>query len=197
MTEVEVSLWVSRTALYDGSRASSATDRVRVGRLAPLDLDLGDVRAVGPGDLREPVAERADRHGEDPIARRDDVDDGRLEPARAGGRDDRDVARGPEVRAHPGQDPVEHGRELRPAVVDHLAGAGLADRRREPRRAGDAQVGLEAVHGGSPGALAVTGWSGRSPVGRRGAPLCCHMLGRSCPGASRCRCRTLDQRPGG
>ena len=44
-------------------------DDLGIGRLAPLDLDLGDVRAVGPGDLGEPVAERPDRHAEHPIAR--------------------------------------------------------------------------------------------------------------------------------
>ncbi len=42
---------------------------------------------------------------------------------------------------------AEHRGEFRAAVVDHLAGAGLADARRERGRAGDAQVGLEAVHG--------------------------------------------------
>ena len=118
----------------------------RVGGLAPFDLDLGDIGAVRPGDLGEPVAERADRDAEHAIARREDVDDGRLEAARAGGRDHRDVARRPEIRLHAVEDPGQHRGELRAAVVDHLAGAGLADARRERGRAGDPQVGLEAVH---------------------------------------------------
>ena len=119
----------------------------RVGGLAPFDVDLGDVRAVGPGDLREPVAEGADRDSEDPIARREDVDDRRLEATRPGRREHRHIVGGPEIRLHPGQDPGEHRGEFRAAMVDHLAGAGLADARRERGRAGDPQVGLEAVHG--------------------------------------------------
>ena len=43
---------------------------------------------------------------------------------------------------------LEHRGELGAAVVDHLARAGLADGRRQGGRAGDAKVGLEAVHGG-------------------------------------------------
>ncbi len=161
----------------------------RIGGVAPLDLDLGDVGAVGPGDLGEPVAERADRHAEDAVARRQGVDHGRLEAARPGGRDHRHVAGRPEVRLHAGQDPAEHGRELGATVVDHLARAGFADGRREGRRAGDAQVGLEAVHGEPPG------WCSRSTMrdrGRRGSAGFWHML--SCraaraPNAPRSRCR--------
>ena len=135
-----------------GRRArSSLADHRRIGGLAPLDLDLGDVGAVGPGDLGEPVAERADRHAEHAVARRQGVDDRRLEAAGPGGRDHRDVVGRPEVRLHARQDPLEHRRELGAAVVDHLAGAGLADARGQGRRAGDAQVRLEAVHVGPPG----------------------------------------------
>ena len=46
-----------------------------------------------------------------------------------------------------GDDAVLEGGELRTAMVDHLAGAGLSDGVRERRGAGNAQVGLEAVHG--------------------------------------------------
>ena len=37
--------------------------------------------------------------------------------------------------------------ELGTAMVDHLAGAGLADGVRQRGWAGDSKVGLEAVHG--------------------------------------------------
>ncbi len=75
-------------------------DLVRVGRLAPLDLQAGHVCAVGGGDLREAVAEVADADAEDGVARREEADDRRLEPARARRGEDEDVLRGAESRAH-------------------------------------------------------------------------------------------------
>jgi hypothetical protein len=84
---------------------------------------------------------------EDAIARGEDVDDGRLEATGARGRDHRDIAGRAEVRLDAVEDPAQHRGELRAAVIDHLARAGLADARRERGRAGDPQVGLEAVHG--------------------------------------------------
>ena len=59
-----------------------------------------------------------------------------------------DVVGGPEERPHAGHDPGEHRGELGPAVVDHLARAGLADGRRQARRAWDPEVRLETLHGG-------------------------------------------------
>ena len=47
----------------------------------------------------------------------------------------------------PVEDPGEHRRELRTAVVDHLPRAGLADAGWQRGRARDAQVRLEAGHG--------------------------------------------------
>ena len=126
-------------------------DDCRIGGLAPLDVDLRDVRAVDGRDAREPVAERADRHGQDLVAGRQRVDDRGLEAARARGRDEDHVVGRAEERLDPAGHPLEHPRELRPAVVDHLARPGLADRRRQARRAGDPKVGLEAVHGRPPG----------------------------------------------
>ena len=125
------------------------TERGRIGRLAPFDFDLGDVGAVGSSDLGEPVAKGTDGDTQHAIARRQRIDDRRLEAARAGRRDDRDVAGRPEVGLHPGQDPFEHRRELGAAMIDHLARTGFADAWRQARRAGNAQVWLEAVHGTS------------------------------------------------
>ncbi len=122
----------------------------RLGCLAPLDRQLGHVGPVDAGDLGDPIAERADRHAQDAIARRQGIDDRRLEPARTGTGQDRDVAGRPEERLHPGQDPAEHGRELRPAMVDHLASAGLAHGGWQGRWPGDPEVGLEAIHGAAP-----------------------------------------------
>ncbi len=122
-------------------------DDGRIGCLAPFDVDLRHIGAVDGRDLREPVTERPDRHAEDPIAGGQRVDDRRLETAGTGAGQHRDVARGSEERLHAAENPFEHRRELRPAVVDHLAAAGLAHGRRQGSRAGDAQVGLESVHG--------------------------------------------------
>ena len=130
-----------------GQRAQPLANLVGRGGVSPFSVDLGDIGAVDAGDLRESVAERADADAEDGIAGGQHIDDRRLQPARSGGRDHRDVARRPEERRHPGEDPFEHRRELGAAVVDHLATARDADARWQGGRAGDAQVGLEAVHG--------------------------------------------------
>ena len=133
-------------------------------RPAPLDLDLRHVRAVDPGDLREPIAKAADRDRQDPVARRERVDDGGLEPARARTGQHHDVTGRPEERLHPVEDPPEHRRELGTAVVDHLAGAGLSHGRREGGRTGDPEIGFEAVHRESPrGASGRRGWSVTAP----------------------------------
>ena len=69
----------------------------------------------------------------------------------------------------PGQDPLEHRRELRAAVIDHLAAAGDADRRRQGRGTRDAEIRFEAVHGDL--RLTRTGWTtvdGAGPDGRTG-----------------------------
>ena len=69
-------------------------------RVAPLRIELRHVRAVDPGDLGEPVTERADRHAEHLVARRQRVDDSRLQAAGSGGRDHRHVRARPEERLH-------------------------------------------------------------------------------------------------
>ena len=120
---------------------------VRVRGIAPFGVELRHVGAIDPGDLGESVAEGADAHPEHAIARRQRVDDGRLEPTRASGREHDAVRRRAEERLHPLDDAAEHRRELGSAVVDHLAGARFTDRCRQGRRAGDAEVGLETVHG--------------------------------------------------
>ncbi len=58
---------------------------------------------------------------------------------------------GPEERAHPVEHPNEHGRELRAAMIDHLAAARGPNGGRQPDRAGDPEVGLEAGHGRASG----------------------------------------------
>ena len=137
-----------------GHRAKPLADLVGCGRVAPLGIEPRDVRAVHRGDLGEPVAERADAHAEDPVARRQRVDDRGLQPARARRRDHRDVGGRAEVRLHPLEDAAEHRRELGASVVDHLASARLADRRRQGGGARDAEVGLETIHG------TLLGWAG-------------------------------------
>ena len=83
VTPVEVSLWVSSTALRPGIAGRRlAHRRRRAAACAPLDLEPRDRRAVDLGDLREPVAERAHRDGEDRVAGRERVDDRRLERRR-------------------------------------------------------------------------------------------------------------------
>ena len=69
VTPVEVSLWVSSTALRPGIAAAARRTSAGLRRLAPLDLEPGDRGAVDLGDLGEPVAERADRHREHRVAR--------------------------------------------------------------------------------------------------------------------------------
>ena len=116
--------------------------------------------AVGLGDLGEPVAERPDRDAEDAIARRQDVDDGRLEAAgarRTTGSRCRSSCRSTASSGRMTR--PSSRRELGPAVVDHLAPAGLPDARRERGRSGDAQVRLEAGHGWPPR------WHGRRVSG--------------------------------
>ena len=147
VTPVDVSLWVSSTALRSGVSAAAARTAAGCGAVAPLDLEPRDRRAVDLGDLREPVAERAHRDGEDPVAGRERVDDGGLETARAGaGQHDHVVLRA-EERLHALADALQERLELLAAVVDHLPPAGLADGRRQGGGAGDAEVGLEAGHG--------------------------------------------------
>ncbi len=131
-------------------RTEAFADLVRRRGIPPLGIELGHVRPVGRGDLGEPVTERADRDAEHAVAGRQRVDDRGLEAAGARARDHRDVAGGPEVRLHAVEDPAEHRGELRAAVVDHLVCARFADGRRQGGRAGDAKVGLEAVHGEPP-----------------------------------------------
>ena len=147
VTPVEVSLWVRRTALRVRLLEERRPDGGRRGGLAPLDLEAADVGAVDLGDLREAVAEGADGDGEDPVAGREDVDDGGLEGAGARGGEQDDVGLGAEERAHPADDPLHERGELGAAVVDHLAPAGGHDGRREGGRAGDPEVLLEAGHG--------------------------------------------------
>ena len=167
ITPVEVSLWVSSTARKPGRRlgGQGRPDLGRVGGLAPFDRDLGHVRAVGRGDLGEAVAERADRHREDPVAGRQDVDHGGLEPTGARARQDGHVAGRAEVGLHAGHHPLEHRRELRPAVVDHLAGTGLADAGRQGRSVRGS--GGWARSGSRAGLLARFGGSGHRLVTRR------------------------------
>ena len=158
MTPVEVSLWVRNTARRLGTVALTEIEERRRGhprcRLAPLDVQPFDVRAVDLGDLREPVAEAADGHGEDPVAGRQRVDRCGLQAARPRAGEDQDVVGGgAEVRSHAADDPVEQRRELGAAVVDHLLRPRLADGRWQGGGAGDAQVRLEAGHGSR-----VSGW---------------------------------------
>src|SRR5262249_25489068 len=131
-----------------------------------------------------PVAEGADRNPEHAIAGRQGVDDRRLEPAGPRAREDRDVARGPEVGLHPGLQPAEERFELGTAVVDHLARARFPARGRQRCRSGDAQVRLGASHGqASSGghrrwSRATNGWShafAEPAIGRYAA----------CPGGDR------------
>ena len=130
-----------------GHAAQPLADLRTVRRVAPFGVELGDVRAVDAGDLREPVAERADAHAEDAVAGRQRVDDRRLEPAGPRGRDHRHVGRRPEVGLHALEDPGEHRRELGTPVVDHLPRTRLADAGWQRGGARDAQVRLEAGHG--------------------------------------------------
>ena len=141
-----------------GHGAQAFAHLVRVRGIAPFGVELRHVGAVDPGDLGEPVAEGTDAHAEHAIARRQRVDDGRLEPTRASGRE-HDAVRGrAEERLHPLDDAAEHRRELGSAVVDHLAGARFTDRCRQGRRAGDTEVGLETVHGELLGCWGGSGW---------------------------------------
>ena len=129
---------------------------VRIGRPAPLGLEALDVGAVGARDLREAISEHADRHGEHAIGGRERVDDRGLEAAGPCRREEQDLVLGPEEDAHPAVDPGEQGGELRPAMVDHLAPAGLANLGGKMGRAGNAEVGFVAVHGEPPGGRSVS-----------------------------------------
>ena len=133
-----------------GDRSGQAPHLGRLGRPAPLDLEPRHRCAVDLGDLREPVAERADRDGQHRVARRQRVDDRGLEARRSrAGQHDHVAARAEEglhALAHAAQQRLE----LLATVVDHLAPAGLADGRGEAGRPGDAEVRLEAAHGGPP-----------------------------------------------
>ena len=113
---------------------------------APLDVELGDLGAVGLRDLREAVAKRADADAEDLVAWREGIDDRRLEAAGAGAAQENDVVPRAEKRLDPPGDALEHRREFRTPVVDHLPRAGLTDRRGQAGGAWNPEVGLEAVH---------------------------------------------------
>ena len=135
----------------------------RIGRLAPFDVDLGDVGAVGPGDLGEPVAERTDRD-----ARTRSPGESVLTMAASRPPEPAVVmiAMSPVVPKY-GFMPLRIRSSIAansgPAVVDHLARAGLADARRQPGRAGNAQVWLEAVQQPPGWSVGVDGWSLGSP----------------------------------
>ena len=146
VTAVEVSFWVSSTAFQGRLGREGARRTGGIGGLAPVEGELGDVRAVNGGDLGEAIAEGADGDGQDLVAGGEEADDRRLEATGAGRGDDEDVVLGPS-RTSLRRSIRLQGRELRTAMVDHLAGARLADTVGQGRRAGDAKVGLEAVHG--------------------------------------------------
>ena len=112
----------------------------------PTRPELVDVGAVDLGDLREPVAEGADRDREDGVTRGERVDDGRLECAGAGTGEHDHVVLCAEVRLHALADADEERLELLAAVIDHLAPARLADGRGEGSGPGDPKVLLEAGH---------------------------------------------------
>ena len=89
--------------------------------------------AVGGSDLGEAIAEGADGHREDLVAGGEEVDDRRLEAARARCREDQDIVLGLVSRLEALDYAVLENGELRTAVVDHLAGASLADGVRQRR----------------------------------------------------------------
>ena len=167
VTPVDVSLCVRSTARRPGIAGRGSTDVGGLRGLAPLDLEAGDRGAVDLGDLGEPVAERADRDGQDGVARRERVDHGRLEAAgaRAGQHDH--VGRGAEVGLHALAHAQQERLELLAPVIDHLAPAGLAHGRVAGRSgrgcAGWVRIGSRGHAPGRGGAPADGGRGDGSP----------------------------------
>ena len=160
MTPVDVSLCVTSTACSPGWRAAR---RAIVGRdrgLAPLDVEFRDVGAVGPGDPGEAVAERADGDREDAVARGERVDDGRLEAARPGARQEEDLALAcRRTAACAGRRASRSAANSGPRWLIICRDADFADFGRQAGGAGDPEVGVGAGHGkGSPGALGERTW---------------------------------------
>ncbi len=71
-------------------RVQRSGDLRGIGGLAPGNLVARDLQPERLGDLRQAIAEDANGHGEDLVARREDVDDRRLHRAAACGRKAKD-----------------------------------------------------------------------------------------------------------
>jgi hypothetical protein len=129
----------------DDLRAGLGEPPLEVGglrNLRPLVRQLVDVAAVGGRELRPALAEVACRDGEDALAGREEVDDGRLEGAGARRRADQHVVLGSIHLAQASQHAREELLEVGAAVVDDGLASGREHLRRHRSRARGQQIPL-------------------------------------------------------
>ena len=147
VTPVEVSLWVTRTALMVRSSAEVFVHVVGVDGLAVGGFQLDYVGAEGLGDLDVALSERADGQGKDPVPGRKGVDYGCLHGAGAGARHNVQVVLGLEELLEADGNALQDVLECRAAVVDHLRGHGVEDFVGDGGGAGDSEVDFLVWHG--------------------------------------------------
>ena len=117
-------------------------DPCRVERLAPRLLDMGDVGAVGGGQLQPALAEVAGRRDHRPVAGRQQVDHRRLHRVGAGAGDHQHLAGRFEHRPQPGQRLGEQALEIGAAVMQDGLRQSRLHLRWHRRRPGRDQVRL-------------------------------------------------------
>ena len=171
-TPVEVSEWTRKTSETGSSSRELAREVVGRRRLAPGVAELLDLAAEVARHRRPALAEVAGGDGEHAVARRAEVDDRRLERARARAREEEDVVVGAvhllQAAEHARVDLPEVGR----AVVEHRLGERGEHLRRHRRRPGREQVALlrhRPEPSGAPGRATTLPPDGSTPRVRRRA----------------------------
>ena len=120
-TPVEVSEWTRNTVLA-AALGECFPQVVGLRGIAPRVSQRHDVAAECPSHRLPPLAELALRDGEDALARREQVDDRRLERSGAGRREHEDLVLRPVHLAQPFLREAEDLREVGRAVVEHRLG---------------------------------------------------------------------------
>ena len=174
-TPVEVSEWTRKTSETGSSSPSLAAQVVRRRRLAPGVPELLDLAAERARHRDPALAEVARRDGEHALAGRAEVDDRRLEPARAGAGEEQHVGAGAvdvlQPAEHAGVDLVE----VRRAMVQHRLRERGEHLRRHRGRPGREQVPLlrhrPEPSGARGRALGSRRWKRSSPSARLSSRL--------------------------
>ena len=124
-----------------GLAAEQVIKVLGIGGLAPGQRVAGDIGAEGTREIGEAIAECADGHRQHPLAGRDEVGDGALQPASPARGKDQHVVLGLKSPPQTGFKLRQQGFELGAAVVDHGGGHRPLHAVRDRGRAGNSQLG--------------------------------------------------------